>query len=239
MNPNAKQKLPAAILIFAVLVLVAGIGAVGFFLTNSNYKTYAVLDASAVPSAGAVAASSSISTSASQTEISHSITVTGGISSKDFDTELYVKRLYELKKLFAVSKFNSVSELSPSVVVQYAFNHLYYDSLVDMPDEKAMLLRQVLPESIKSEIKTLFGNTIIDIFKSDLYNKNKQVFEMWQPNYRRSVYADAACEKLSTDHYRITATFYTTKQKNTVDSVVTGVFIKQNGSFILVSMSTK
>jgi hypothetical protein len=61
---------------------------------------------------------------------------------------------------------------------------------------------------------------------------------MWQPQYGTAVYADVDCSKLSSAAYEITATFYTTKEKNKVLGVVSGVFKKSGDHFILSSMQT-
>ena len=155
-----------------------------------------------------------------------------------FDAEFYAKRLYELKYLFAVDRFETISELSVSAVVQFAFCHLYYDSLVDMPKEKTMLFRQVLPESIAREIENLFGENNIDIKKSDLYNADKKVFEMWQPQYSTSVYADVDYIKKGDNIHEVTAKFYKSKDKSKTGSTVRGIFERQHDKFILTSMLT-
>lgn len=239
-TPAAKHKLPILLMLIGILILVVAVSVVGVWLSQKKYDTVTDRKASSDTSEAAYQDESDVSGDVSDDSdiVAHSIAVTGDVSD-DFDATLYTKRLYELKMQFAVSGFQSVSDLTPSVVVQYAFCHLYYDSLVDMPQEKDMLLREVLPDSISSEVKELFGDNQVDITKSDLYESDQKLFEMWQPKLRAAVYADTVCAKLSDTSYQLTSTFYKTKDKTEILSTVTGIFIKQNDHYILSGMQTK
>lgn len=239
-TPAAKQKLPVLLMLLGILFLVVAVSVVGIVLSQ---KEYATVENSKVSSNTSETASSDVSgmtrdISDVSDNVIHYITVTGDVSDT-FDAALYTKRLYELKVQFAVSGFHTISDLTPSVVVQYAFCHLYYDSLVDMPEEKNMLIREVLPDSISSEVKELFGDNKVDITKSDLYESDKKLFEMWQPKLRASVCANTVCTKLSDTSYQITSTFYKTKEKTDIISTVTGIFLKQDSHYILTDMQTK
>lgn len=242
MEPTSetKQKLPVLLMLLGVLILVVVVSVVGVWLSQKKYDTVTDSKPSSDASEALVSGTSGGSgeDDAESVAVDHSIAVTGDVSD-DFDAALYTKRLYELKIQFAVSGFDSVSDLTPSVVVQYAFCHLYYDSLVDMPEEKDMLLREVLPSSITSEVKELFGENSVDITKSDLYESDKNLFEMWQPKLRAAVYANSVCEKQSDTTYQLTSTFYKTKDKLEVTGTVTGVFVKQGDHYILTGMKTK
>ncbi|HHV51288.1 MAG TPA: hypothetical protein PLG48_01170 [Candidatus Avimonas sp.] len=251
MGNQLKQKLPLIIVTAAAVILVVSVSLAGVLLFKSEYKlrtrdvpssdgTSVKLPAeSSTLNGQSAGAGNTSSTNPARPAKSDSISVKGNIPANEFDVQFYAKRLYELKYLFAVNGFKSVSELSPSVVVQFAFCHLYFDSLVDMPDEKDLVYRQVLPESISSKIQELFGKNNVDIKKSDLYNQSKDVFEMWLPRYRTSVYADVECKKSGADTYEVTATFYKDKDKKQADSTVSGVFKKEGKNLIISSMQTK
>lgn len=239
-TPAAKHKLPVLLMLIGILILVVIVSVIGIWLSQKKYDT---VENGNLPSDTAGIASSDVDASSGDVSndsdvVTHSIAVTGDVSD-NFDATLYTKRLYELKVQFAVSGFHSISDLTPSVVVEYAFCHLYYDSLVDMPEEKNMLLREVLPDSISSEVKELFGENQVDITKSDLYESDKKLFEMWQPKLRASVYANSVCTKLSDTSYQLTSTFYKTEDKTEILSTVIGVFVKQNDHYILTGMQTK
>lgn len=235
MRPAYKQKLPVILLVSGLLILVIVISAVGLFLSNREYET---VSASSLSSGGVSSTGSDGSPLPTAGGNSHAITITGE-ADDDFNAVLYTKRLYELKNQFAVGGFSSASELSPSVVVQYAFCHLYYQSLPDMPDDAGMVLRQVPPESIQKEVDSLFGETGVDIKKSDLYDADKNLFEMWQPRLRASVFADTVCKAGEDGRYELTVSFYDSSAKTTLTSAVVGVFEKQDGRYILKSMETK
>lgn len=238
-TPTAKQKLPVLLMLLGVLILVVAVSVVGLVLSQKKFDT--VTDSKSSDIAGSAvsdASDASQDASGASDAVTHYITVTGDVPS-DFDAALYTKRLYELKEQFAVNGFQSVSDLTPSVVVQYAFCHLYYDSLVDMPEEKTMLLREVLPDSISAKVKDLFGDNKVDITKSDLYESDKKLFEMWQPKLRASVSANTTYEKLSDTSCQLTSTFYKTQDKVEVIGTVTGVFTKQGDHYVITSMQSK
>lgn len=231
MTGTSKSKLPLAITLAVMLLLAAAAGGVGYWLSRPEYGL--VSDSS--PEASRQEASADESAPSR-----HVITLKGDEPGEDFDAALYVKRLYELKYQMAVDGFSSVDELSPNVAVQYAFCHIYYDSLVDMPEEKAMLFRQVLPDSIRNSLRSLFGENALDITQSDLYNAGRQMFEMWQPRLRAEVYADAEIKKTD-GGYEITARFFTDNTRSQIRDTVTGAFQRSdNGDgYILKSMATQ
>ena len=239
MQSSMKHKIPLILMVIGMTALVVAISAVGILFSRGRYTTVG----KEVSDAASAAEVSDTNTQASQSLAAQtkqdSVSVSKGGKTDSFDAVFYAKRLYELKYLFAIDGFNQVSELPVSAAVQFAFCHLYYDSLVDMPNEKDMFFRQVLPESVSSKLQQLFGENKIDVTQSDLYNPNKKVVEMWQPNYRKSVYADVVCSNLGNGAYEIAATFYIAKDKEKVDSIVSGTFKKDGEGYILKSMNTK
>ncbi len=124
-------------------------------------------------------------------------------------------RSYELHFLFGVDKFSSPNELSPNVIVQFAFCHMYYTNLCSMPTT-GMELRETNLDNIKAQISKYFGNVSTDITKSDLYNKASKVFKMWQPKYGTAIFYDAILTKNSEGLYVCTTTFYTDSSKKNI-----------------------
>ena len=242
MRSSVGVKAVAGIVFFVAIWVVIGITVFRGLLKEYSYDTkHTPTDSTLVESSA-----SDSSTDAQPSVNAHIIEVTGDTPAENFNTVLYTKRLYELHYLFAVYDFDKVSELSVSQVVQYAFCSLFYDSLVDMPaEDKAMVLRQVIPESISDKLVQLFGENTIDITQSDLYNKDKGLFEMWQPRLRSTVYARTTCKALGKAEYQLTAQFFTSvstpnaETMSTPHTEITGVFVWQKDSYILKSMHTK
>lgn len=234
MKKTANKKLPIILALSAVAVVIAAVCIVGALMSQKDYDTVKDNDGSKAESS-----QKSPQSSASSDSSYAAIKVTNGFDDESFDAVFYTKRLYELKYQFGIDQFDSVSDLSVSAVVQFAFCHIYYDSLTDMPDEKNMLFRQVLPDSISEKITELFGKNNVDVSKSDLYNKDNSLVEMWQPKLGTAVYANASCEKTGGGQYTLTATFFKEEGKSQKDSVVTGVFEKQGGGYIIKSMKSQ
>ncbi len=234
MKKTANKKLPVILALSAAAVVIAAVCIVGVLMSQKDYDTVKDNESSKAASSQKAPQSSASSGSAYA-----AIKVTNGFNDESFDAVFYTKRLYELKYQFGIDKFDSVSDLSVSAVVQFAFCHIYYDSLTDMPDEKNMLFRQVLPESISEKITDLFGKNNVDVSKSDLYNKDNGLVEMWQPKLGATVYANASCEKTGDGQYTLTATFFKEEDKTQKDSTVTGVFEKQGDGYIIKSMKSQ
>lgn len=236
------KRLPFVLAVFAILALAVGVSAGGALFFRKPYQTIDESGSHAGTSVEGTGKNTSLpsgETSAIAGEVPHRITATGDFDPDVFDAAFYTKRLYALKYLFAVDEFDEVSDLPVSAAVQFAFCHLYYDSLVDMPEERPMLLRQVMPASISTQLEKLFGDNSLDITKSDLYNAEKKLFEMWQPSHRTPVYANADCTSKEDNSYELTATFFTSHRKDRIDCVVVGVFKKQHGHYTLDSMETE
>lgn len=127
----------------------------------------------------------------------------------------FARRSYELRYLFALEKFNSPDEIPINALVQYAFCHLYYDNLTDMP-RSGSKFRQATAGDIKQEIFKQFGNIDADITKADLYNSSKQSFEMWEPLYGTDIFYDVSLSKAGENTYRASSTFYSDSTKQTI-----------------------
>lgn len=121
-------------------------------------------------------------------------------------------RSYELRYLLGQEKFTSPDDISPSALVQFAFCHIYYENLTDMPSS-GNKLRTASADDIKLQILKYFGSVSVDITKADLYNSGKKQFEMWEPHYGTEIYYDTEIKRAGTDTYKVTAVFYSDSAK--------------------------
>lgn len=121
-------------------------------------------------------------------------------------------RSYELRYLLGQEKFTSPDDISPSALVQFAFCHIYYENLTDMPSS-GNRLRTASADDIKLQILKYFGSVSVDITKADLYNSGKKQFEMWEPHYGTEIYYDTEIKRAGTDTYKVTAVFYSDSAK--------------------------
>ena len=121
-------------------------------------------------------------------------------------------RSYELRYLLGQEKFTSPDDISPSALVQFAFCHIYYENLTDMPNA-GNRLRTASADDIKLQILKYFGSVSSDITKADLYNSGKKQFEMWEPHYGTEIYYDTEIKRAGTDTYKVTAVFYSDEAK--------------------------
>ena len=147
-------------------------------------------------------------------------------------------RSYELHFLLGVDKFSSPNELSPNVIVQFAFCHIYYENLCSMPTT-GMKLRETNRNNIEDQISKYFGKVSTDITKSDLYNKASQKFKMWEPTYGTKIFYDSTLTKNNEGLYVCTTTFYTNSTKKNIQGK-TVLTVEDNGSrAIIKKLSSK
>ena len=129
------------------------------------------------------------------------------------DADALANRSYELRYLIAAKKFDSPADLSVNALVQFAFCHLFYENLIDMPTS-GNKLREASADDIKLEILKQFGSVDIDITKADLYNSGKKQFEMWEPHYGTEIFYDVNVVADSDNCYKAITTFYTDSSKS-------------------------
>ena len=128
------------------------------------------------------------------------------------NADALARRSYELRYLLGQEKFTSPDDISPSALVQFAFCHIYYENLTDMPSS-GNKLRTASADDIKLQILKYFGSVSVDITKADLYNSGKKQFEMWEPHYGTEIYYDTEIKRAGTDTYKVTAVFYSDEAK--------------------------
>ena len=131
---------------------------------------------------------------------------------EELDTQLFVKLGYELRFLFAVDAFDDPADISASKLVQFAFCHLYHDSLTDADRAETMVYRSASAQQIEDELYQLFRVRDVEIEQSDLYNSGEAIFEMWEPDYSADVFANATLRQSGED-YRLEVTYYAQEQK--------------------------
>ncbi len=164
---------------------------------------------------------------------------TSNQSNSAVDLTYYANRSYELRFLLAIDSFDSPSDISTSAIVQYAFCRLYYDNLVDMP-RKGVKMREATAKQINEQIQKDFGKVNVDVTKSDLYNKGKKKFEMWEPLYGTDIYYDASSEEVNKNEYTVTTVFYEDEAKSEVKgTTVLTVELGKDGKQYIKKLSSK
>ncbi len=164
------------------------------------------------------------------------IVVTGSVEiPDDFNAVLFVKMGYELRYLFAIESFQDAKQdISVNKLVQYAFCHIYHESLTDA-NPGTMVLRSATATQINEQIRALFNIEGVDIKQSDLYNKGSDIFEMWEPSYTDDVYADASIAIVD-NLFQITVKYYTDADKKSEKGTVVLSVQKSNFGYYINKM---
>lgn len=124
------------------------------------------------------------------------------------DADALAHRSYELRYLLAQTKFESPDDMSVNALVQFAFCHVYYENLTDMP-RSGNRLRQATADEINQQILKYFGAVSTDITKADLYNHGRKCFEMWEPLYGRDIFYKATVTRGDEENlYIVNTVFY-------------------------------
>lgn len=245
-----RQKLFLILMLTAAAIIIAAVSVSSFFRSPKEYR-YITLNSSQNKDVSGLLIQSDANEfnaelsdtqsggSTSVKQKSHEISYGKQDAPKDFDISLHTKRMYELAYLFGIKGFDSPQKINVDVLVQYAFCHLYYDSLVDMPKTTGMIYRQAVESSIHEEIHRLFNITNTAVKTSILYNESKNIFEMWQPDYSKTVYADVSYKKLSSNNHELTAVFYEDSKKKSQTDTVIGEFKKNAENYSLIKMTVK
>lgn len=147
-------------------------------------------------------------------------------------------RSYELHFLLGQEKFSSPNKLPPNVIVQFAFCHIYYENLCEMPTT-GMKMRETTTEEIKTQILKYFGEVATDITKSDLFNKTTNNFKMWEPKYGAEIFYDSKLVKNSEGLYVCTTTFYTDSKKQDVLGKTVLTVEDSGGRAVIKKLSSK
>lgn len=222
MEPVLKKKLLLPATIILIILLLLGM----FYLLYTKRNT----SSAAVTSAASTAASYPYT---KQTQTTANTTSAQTTAPSQFTTDLYVKRIYELSYYFGINQYDPAKELPVSALVQYSFCHLFQESLLDAEKADKPVYRQAVLASIQEELnKQFLINTQPDLTKSDLYNADKNIFEMWQPDYSKTIYYDASYTELQNKQIQLDITFYTGSDKKTAEKKYQAI-LQQSGEYYL------
>lgn len=205
---SKKSSKNALIVLICVLLIAAAAVAVVIIKNNAPHYDNAVVTTAAAMSTQPVA----------ETAVQGNITVNMPDEVKalsDFNAENYVKLAYEMKNQFAFEAFDAPANVSISKLTQFAFCHIYSNtaSLTDYDPLNINVYRAASEANIKAQMnKMLEGTGKIDIKSSDLYNKQDNIFEMWQPNYKTDVFARCTVHK-NGDLIELQCVFYSDSGK--------------------------
>lgn len=131
------------------------------------------------------------------------------------DRDALANRSYELRFLLAQERFSSPEQMPVNALVQFAFCHIYYQNLCEMP-ATGMKLREATKEMIDDQIEKYFGELKTDITQSDLFHKATGKFQMWEPTYGTELFYDSKLVAAADHLYVCTTTFYTDSKKQDV-----------------------
>ena len=139
------------------------------------------------------------------------------INGVSVDVGAFARRSYELCFLLGQTSFNSIDEMSLDAAVQFAFCHLYYEELWQMP-VSVEVYRTASVEKVSEKLEEYFGENKIDPAKSVLYTPSLKKLEMYQPKYGVGVFYNVdSFEKTGDDGtYEIITTFFSGRNKSNV-----------------------
>ena len=152
------------------------------------------------------------------------------------DVEAFALRSYELAFMLGQPKFKSVKKVPVDALAQYSFIHVFFKNFYEITN-KMTDFRQAKPEQVFKEFKKHFGKANIDLKKSQLYNKGKNMFEMWLPEYGTNIFYRVDAAEVQGSKAVITTTFYNEFKKNTKLGR-TQITVKiENGKPVIESMA--
>jgi hypothetical protein len=153
------------------------------------------------------------------------------------NVDAMAQRSYELAFMLAQTNFDSPEKMSVNAMVQFAFCHLFYENLCEMP-ASGVKYREADADEIRSVIIKYFGDVNVDIEKSDLYNRGHQKFEMWEPHYGTALYYKAEARRSEDGFIEVTAVFYGDEEKSQVSGRTVLTVQDENGSIVIKKLSS-
>lgn len=156
------------------------------------------------------------------------------------DVGAFARRSYELCFLLGQTSFGSVDEMSLDAAVQFAFCHLNYEELWQMP-VSVDVYRTATVEEISDKLEEYFGENKIDPTKSVLYTASLKKLEMYQPKYGVGVFYNVdSFEKTDEEGvYEIITTFFGERSKANVIGRTTMKIKVAEGKAVIVSMTSE
>lgn len=207
---SEKSKKPGKnAVIAAICVLIIATVAVSVIIIRNNAPHY---DNAVVTNA----AQSTQSTAATVAQGNITVNMPDEVKAlSGFNAEDFVKIAYEMKNQFDFEAFDTPASASAGKLTQFAFCHIYAStaSLTDYDLLSTTVYRAATESNIKIQMNKMLEDTEkINIKNSDLYNKQKKKFEMWQPNYKTDVYARCTVRK-NGDLIELQCVFYSDSEK--------------------------
>ncbi len=127
----------------------------------------------------------------------------------------FAVRSYELAYMLAQPDFSAPEEIPMEAAVQYGFAHVYFDDLHSITN-KAMQYRTATEKEIREKLVELFGTDDYNVRESVLYNPEKELFEMWIPEYGTNIYYTVDAVNVSGSQAEIITTFYNEISRSTM-----------------------
>ena len=154
------------------------------------------------------------------------------------DADEYALRGYELAFMFAQKDFDKIDEIPVDVLVQFAFCHIYFDNLYEMP-HKAVVYRDTDMKEMKEAVEKYFGKNDVDLSKSILYTPGRKKFEMWQPEYGTNIYYTINSTTVKGSRLIIDATFFNEESKETAKGSIELTVAVKNSKPYISGLKTK
>lgn len=149
-------------------------------------------------------------------------------------------RVYELSYFFGINQFNGTADIPVSALVQFAFSHTYHSSLIHLPKTEKLVYRQAVEETIRRGIEAYFASPAeADLTASDLYNKDKKIFEMWDLQLQGEVNCTYTQKELGDGLTELDVTYFKDREKTAADKSYLVTLQQKDGHYLLVSMKQR
>lgn len=130
------------------------------------------------------------------------------------DVEAFALRSYELAFMLGQAEFKSIKDIPVDALAQYAVTHVFFKNFYEITN-KVTEFRQAEPDRVSAELEKHFGKNKIDLKKSVLYNKGKNMFEIWVPEYGTNIFYNIDAADVNGSEVKIVTTFFNEFKKST------------------------
>lgn len=159
----------------------------------------------------------------------------GGVSVEVGD---FAVRSYELAYMMAEKEFEKPTDIPTELAVQYAFTHVFFKDFYSITN-KSMVYRDTTADKIREELKNQFGTDDFDVTSSVLYNPEKELFEMWVPEYGTNIYYHIDAVNIDGEQAQIITTFYNELARETMLGRTTITVGLSDGKPVIRSLDTE
>ena len=149
----------------------------------------------------------------------------------------FALRSYELAFMMALN-FEKPTDLPVDAAVQYALVHVYYPDFHSI-NNKSIQYRTATPDQVKAELVKQFGTDDFPITDSVLYNPEKEIFEMWTPEYGTNIYYNVDAVNVSGSEAEIITTFFNEMKHATMLGRATITVKVQDGKPVIASLKSE